>query len=244
LENGDVDKNEAALVAFRKMATNAIPAPLKWFKSGGPPLQKMISKLNRQQSVVDLPFGTPWHQTMAASWALYAMGTNAKPALPVLTNLLFHSNALITSTVVMAGIGSEAIPILLSALTNQNYRIRHSAASGLGWAHSDLDVVVPALIAMLQDSERIVRYTAASSLGEVHARPEIAVPALMNALSSDDPLLRSTALISLGGFEGKANEAVPAVVAALKDKDETVRKTAASVLKQIDPESAAKEGVR
>src|SRR5437588_7191699 len=147
LENWDGDTNNAAFVAFHEMGTNSVPALLNVIQSGGPRFQRMMLELNRKQPLVHLPFGTPWHQTIAASRALYAMGTNARSALPVLTNLLFHTNALITSTIALAGIGPEALPSLLSALTNQSYRIRLSAASGLGYERSDLDVVVPALIA-------------------------------------------------------------------------------------------------
>src|SRR5579859_6279820 len=118
LEDWDGDTNNAAYVAFREMGTNAIPALLDIIQSGGPPIQRTILKLNRKQSVVNFPFGTPWHETMAATWGLYAMGTNAKPALPVITNLLFHTNtfALISSATVLAGIGMEGVPPLLAAL--------------------------------------------------------------------------------------------------------------------------------
>jgi hypothetical protein len=132
LEDWDGDTNDAAFVAFRVMGTNAIPQLLNVIQSGGPPIQRMILELNKRQSVVKLPFGTPWHQEMAATWGLYAMGTNAKPALPVLTNLLFLADASIPSSTVLAGIGLEGVPSLLTALTNRNYRMRHSAASGLG----------------------------------------------------------------------------------------------------------------
>jgi hypothetical protein len=54
LENWNGNTNDAAFVAFREMGTNAIPALLNVIQSGGPPLQKMILKLNREQSVVDL----------------------------------------------------------------------------------------------------------------------------------------------------------------------------------------------
>jgi len=201
-------------------------------------------KLNQRQNVVTLPYGQPWHQTTAAAWALYAMGSNASPALPALTNLLFRSNTFISTTTAMAGIGSEAIPVLLAALTNRDYRIRHSAASGLGWERMDLNIVVTALIARLQDTDSIVRIAAASSLGQLHSEPELTVPALIKSLRSDESLFRRTILVSLANFGTNARTAVPVIVIALNDQDELVRQSAAFALKEIDPEVAAKAGLK
>jgi len=244
LENWNGDTNDAAFLAFRGMGTNAIPALLNVLQTGGSPFQTAIMKLNQQQSVVHLRFGTPWHQTMAAAWAFYAMGTNAKPALPALTNLFFHTNELFTSTLALAGIAPEGVSVLLTALTNRDYHIRDSAASGLGWVHSDLDVVVPALIASLRDGNLTVHHSAAFSLGHLHALPELTVPALTNDLSNNNPLLRCIVLSSLAEFGGKAEECVPMVVAALNDNDGLVRTNAAHALIKIDPEAAAKAGVK
>src|SRR5437899_1287491 len=177
---------------------------------------------------------------MAATWALYAMSTNAKPALPALTNLLLHTNELIPSAIVLAGIGSDAIPILLAALTNQDWRIRHAVASGLGMARSDADVIVPALIARLQDNQRLVQSSAAFSPGELHTKAELVVPALTNAFPSADSLLRCFILASLQEFGSQATQAIPTIVSALKDENGDVRENATEAFKQIDPDGAAK----
>lgn len=244
MEDWDGDTNYPAYIAFQNMGSNAIPALLSVIESGGSRLQKLTFQLNQKQSIVHLPGGTPWRQEMGATWALYAMGTNAAPTFQVFTNWLLHTNKTIPSAIVLAGIGSEAIPTLIAALTNQERRIRHSAASGLAWARSDVDLIIPALIARLSDRDATMQYMAASSLGQIHARPDIAVPALIKNLSSTDPLLRGTILISLGLFEGKALEALPVIMVALKDPDPLVRQSAGFALKQIDPEAAAKAGVK
>jgi HEAT repeat protein len=244
LEDWDGDTNNAAFVAFSAMGTNAIPPLLEILKSGGPPIQKMILEANRKQSVIDLPYGTPWIQTVAAAWALYAIGTNAQQALPELTNLLFRTNASTTSATALAGIGPTALPSLLSALTNQNDRIRYAAASGLGRERSDFNIVVPALIARLQDKSSMVRSAAVISLGHLHAEPELAVPALIKDFSSNDNLHRRLILTSLGEFESKAKESEPMILDALNDSDESVRQSAAFAIKNIDPEAAAKAGVK
>jgi len=244
LKNWDGDTNAAAYIAFREMGTNAIPSLLHVLESGDPRINRIIMKINQKQSLVRLPFGRPWDYSMAATWALYAMGTNAKPALPALAQMLLRTNNLICSATVLAGIGADAIPVLLTALTNQNDRIRHAAISGMGWTRSDFDILVPALAARLQETNRLVCCAAAISLGHLHAKPEIAVPALTNAYSNADTLARSSILMSLGQFEGQAKAAVPTITSALKESSQSVRESAAWAFQQIDPEGAASAGVR
>jgi hypothetical protein len=148
------DTNQDAFIVFREMGTNAIPALLEIIQSGDPPFfRRWILELNSKQSLVQFPVRETRDQSWAASAALYAMGANAKPALPALTNLLFHSNTVWLSAVPLAGMGSAGLPPLLAALTNQNAFIRISAAAALSWERSDLNLVVPALITRLLISQ-------------------------------------------------------------------------------------------
>ena len=249
------DVNPHAVVALRAMGINAIPALLKIIQSYDSPFDRMILEPDRLQSLVHLPLVEKWHerslersqQRWAASYALYALGTNARPALPALTNLFFHSSTVIISAlsaVPLAGMGSEGLPPLLAALTNRNADIRLSAATGLTWARSDLNLVVPALIERLSDQDRTVHFTAVLGLGQLHAEPGLAVPALMEDFPGKDPELRSLILEALGRFETSGKAAVPMLLESLSDNDQAVRDDAASALKQIDPEAAAKAGVK
>ena len=173
------------------------------------------------------------------------MDANAKPPLPALTKLLFDANTAYLSAAPLAGMGSAGLPPLIAALTNQNERIRASAASGLGWARSDLNIVVPALIARLSDPDWNVHHAAVEALGRLHAEPGLAVPALMKDYPVNDRwLLRSPILIALGRFETNASAAVPMLLGALSNNDQDVRNQAAWALKQIDPAAAAKAGVK
>src|ERR1041384_927177 len=127
------DTNDPAFVAFTHMPTNPIPPLLEIIRSPRTPSQEVIHKFNRKQSFLRIDEGKSWRRSSAASWALYAMGTNARPAFHALTNLLFETNALFSSTIPLAAMGSDGIGVLIVALTNQDWRIRDSAAVGLGW---------------------------------------------------------------------------------------------------------------
>jgi HEAT repeat protein len=241
------DTNQAALVAIREMGTNAIPTLLKIMESDDPPFQRMMSELNRKQSLVHFPVREKPYPRWAASAALYAMGASARPAFPTLTNLLFHANSLFKTAApanALAGMGSGGLPPLLAALTNQNPFIRSSAATGLGWARSDLNIVVPALIARLGDRDWWVHCEAVLALGHLHAEPELAVPALMKDYPGNDPKLRSEILRAIGRFETNASAAVPMLLETLSDNDPEIRHGAAWALKHIDSEAAAKAGVK
>jgi len=112
------------------------------------------------------------------------------------------------SAMPLAGMGSDGLPPLIAALTNQNRIIRLSAANGLGWERSDLNIVVPALIALLGDQDMSVHVSAVNALGQLHAEPGLAVPALMKDFPGNDPLRRNLILMSLGQFGTNAKAAV------------------------------------
>jgi hypothetical protein len=245
------DTNQAAFIAFREMGTNAIPALLKIIQSYDSPFDRMVLEPDRMQSLVHFPLVEKWHQRAsershlrwAATFALYAMGANAKPAFPALTNLLFHTNTHFFSGA-LAGMGPEGVSALIAALTNQNADIRLSAATGLMWGRSDLNLVVPALIARLSDQDSGVHRTAVLVVGQLHAEPGLAVPALMKDFPGKDPELRSLILDALGRFETNGKAAVPLFLETLSDNDQAVRDDAAFALKHIDPAAAAKAGVK
>jgi HEAT repeat protein len=245
------DSNQAAYVAFREMGTKAIPWLLRIIRSDDPPFQRMTSELNRMQSLVHFPVREASKLRWAATFALYAMGTNAESALPALTNLLFRTNAAnyllrLHSAISLAGMGTAGLPPLLAALTNQNSSIRAAAAEALRWERSDVNLVIPALVARLNhenDQEMHVHLRILDTLGRLHAEPGLAVPALMKDFSGNDPWLRSQILWTIGQFGTNAKAAVPMLVEALSDEDQAVRDQAVLALRKIDP-AAAKAGVK
>src|SRR5207247_10071911 len=119
------DTNDPAFLAFKEMGTNAIRPLLTSIKPEQPsPVKRAIWKFNRMQSLVEIPTGDSFAHEEATIAAFAALGSNARPAFPALTNWLFDTNYAFASARVLAGIGSDATPSLLRALTNQNRIIR------------------------------------------------------------------------------------------------------------------------
>ena len=88
-------------------------------------------------------------------------------------------------------------------------------------------------------------------LGAIRQQPERVVPILIGILDKTQNLqhsviLRPYALIALREFEAEAKPAVPSLLRLLNDERETtrLRSNAANALRAIDPEAAAKAGVK
>jgi HEAT repeat protein len=99
-------------------------------------------------------------------------------------------------------------------------------------------------IQRLKDPDVVKRRQAVRELGERTGDAQRVVPALADALSDENDYVRRDAARALGKFGVEAREALPALQAVVKDKEAHVRVAAADALKKIDPQAAAKAGVR
>lgn len=70
------------------------------------------------------------------------------------------------------------------------------------------------------------------------------MPALVTCLSNNDLFAHYTAADALGKFGTDAKPAIPALIALLNDPLGLARQAATNALLQIDPEAAAKAGVK
>jgi HEAT repeat protein len=167
----------------------------------------------------------------AAFWGFRMLGTNAQSAVPALVEIV-DQNISPTSQMlainVLGQIGppaKEAIPSLLRWSTNTDANVRRGAVWVLGRIHAEPDRVVPALISVTRDPNKSVQYCAIESLGRFGLDAKPAVPALAELLNST----QSPAYIS-----------IPPNV----PKPVDLREVTAKALKAIDPEAAAKTGIK
>jgi HEAT repeat protein len=106
----------------------------------------------------------------------------------------------------------------------------------LGQAARD---ATPTLLLLLDDKQ--TSYTAAIALGGIGVE---SIPVLTGALTNTHACARESAARVLGRFGAKAQSAVPALVRCTNDADESVRSFAAFALRQVDPKTAPKAGVK
>lgn len=235
----DMDKHRAAERAIRSIGADAIPVLTERLKVSSASLDQV--------------------QDMHTVSAFDALGTQARPAIPVLVELLAPAydaarespsepNAQLTSrktvsaALALQAIGQASVGPLINALTAEDVKIRFGAAMAMEYFPRSEEDVVPALVKTLEDKDCDVRWRAARSIGTLHAMPELSVPALAERLRNDPATnVRCYAIFALAKFGDKAEASVPDLTRAAADSDSVIRSYARDALKAIDPAATTKE---
>jgi hypothetical protein len=116
---------------------------------------------------------------------------------------------------------------------------RRAVADAL--AHGD-NRVIAAYAAGLNDTDPNVRYNAGLGLAELY--PNIAAKAGVKNLEDSDTGIRLSAVTVLGHVGKRDINAIAGLVEALRDAEYEVRSAATNWLRRVDPEAAAKAGVK
>jgi HEAT repeat protein len=136
----------------------------------------------------------------------------------------------------LGNIGNAAVPALLQALQNSDWKSRKFAAIGLGEVDRIIEPanVIAALASRLTDVHPEVRDRSAWALGEIE--DATAVGPLLNALTDTDSRVRARAAWALGEIEHPS--AVNGLLAALTDSDAVVRERSIGALGEIESDLA------
>jgi hypothetical protein len=203
--------------AIRHIGTNAIPTLLQMLRESDSPLKsKLISMIDRQNwmPIYMLP---SMDKNGAASKAFIVLGPDAKDAAPSLIKI-YEQKISVTSQYSTA----EAI-------------------GGIGPAAID---AIPALIQGLRTTNWDVRLDTAWALGRIHSEPATVLPELQKLLHDPNLYVRMATVKALQAFGTNATPAVPELTAMLNDQNKHMRVAATNALNQINPEAAAKAGVK
>lgn len=197
-----------------------------------------------------------------AVWVLGHFQSNAPVVLPTLIHCLKDKSFFVqTEAAISIGdIGREpklAVPALLEILENgrSHPQVRWCACLSLGKFKQEAQSATAPLLAALTDSDPSVRGTAAIALVQIHPQDhnivEKAMPFLIEDLRGLQgpnigfPLnFRHPAIRALEECASEARPAVPALLECLQDKELYMRQAAGRALKAIDPEAAAKAGIK
>jgi HEAT repeat protein len=139
---------------------------------------------------------------------------------------------------------------LMGSLSDTDAPVRAKAAHELGqlaWLirpPPKAAQAIPALIHAFSDKDINVRADAAVSLGEFGTNAVVAIPVLIHGLSDTNIYVRYAVTEALGYFGTNAAPAVPILVSYLTNSDTRLRRDAAKSLNKIDPDAAAKAGVK
>ncbi len=183
--------------------------------------------------------------------ALREIGPDAQAASPALAELLKDPESFVRKLAAEAlgKIGPQAgaaVPALVEALRDQDALVRQHVAEALGKIGPDARSAVPALRAALQDEDSVVGRLAAEALGNIGPDAKPTAPALTGALKNNDPVFRLLAAEALGKIGADAKEAVQVLLQLAQDQESEgdIRAMATAALKRMDPEAAARAGIR
>ena len=219
--NGAPGKStEEADRALREAGTNAIPVLLRMLREKESPFRRQMMGLLRMQKVVQVHYTPVERRNQAAYFAFLRLGGS--------------------------GTGAElAVPQLMEIYQERiSPFARQCAAMSLGAYGPAARSAIPVLLRGLADTNVLVRCDTLNGLGHIRADPELVVPALAKALNDPVPKVRLFACMALSQQAQEAKPAAPALAKALNDSDSGVRFMAANALKAIDPEAAARAGVK
>ena len=121
---------------------------------------------------------------------------------------------------------------------------RAVAAASIGSFGPEAQIAIPDLIKALKGNDRAVRGAAAKALGDIHSQPETVIPLLIAYLDDPQDDVPAAAVEALGEFGALSRPALPKMIPLLKKQDKDLQHALRIALKQIDPEEAAKAGVK
>jgi HEAT repeat protein len=133
---------------------------------------------------------------------------------------------------VLAGFGTNAIPLLTQAIKSPNKKLAWAAIESLGLMGQAAVSAVPALTEQIvTPADQWFAALACETVGKIGPGAKSAVPALIQVLSThtyEDA--RTKAAQALGQVDPRSDSTVKALKAALEDKSEPVRKAAEKAL--------------
>ena len=188
----------------------------------------------------------------AAANSLVEIGPAAKTAIPVLIESAASTNSHVRAFALytLGRISLESklvVPVLIKGLHDRDHEVRYSSAFGLGalaFMGGDAKPANAALVETLKDSHRSERAAAAMALGHIHSDPGLVVPALIEMLRDPDVQLHAIAATAIGEFGNDGKPAVAPLNELLSQRNQDARKAATNALKAIDPEAAARAGLK
>ena len=103
---------------------------------------------------------------------------------------------------------------------------------------------IPSVMRWVASTNESQRISAVYVLSQIKSQPSVVIPVLVAFLSHTNFEVRLWAVEGIGNFGTEAQRVLPALTKMLSDPNGPVRRAATNALKAIDPEAAARAGVK
>ena len=245
---------DARTLAVRQIGTNGIPTLIELMSSRPTPWAKMRGAIAELFPARIGEFLYPYHsrnfperKNSAACDGFAILGTNAEPALPAMSNLLFQGTEHMQLTSAISSIGSKGMAVLTNALVRTRAHSFNTAALALGWQYENGKSAVPALLNCVE--EGYASYQILGALGRIGCDDPRLVSALIRLLEqrssqTNTNLNEEMAFLLLGLQREKARPAAPLVIAGYQlvaddPNAPAARRFYRRILKSIAPDLVA-----
>jgi HEAT repeat protein len=231
---------EPASAAIRAMGTNCLPLLLAHIKHNPSALGTKLVRFADKQQLLKLPFYGQDPYRSASIVALHALGPQAVALCPDLLALTKNPRTWWWANMSLLAIGTNSIPFLELACENTN---RAAADSVLMLAF--MRTMPPPYFSW--GSNKALNGKPVLNLG--YAVGEEAVREIAKMLEHPSPAVRRASAEALSRYNSapytqELKSVVPLLIKACGDTNEAVRISAATTLKSIDPEAAARAGIK
>ena len=203
--------------AVRQIGTNSIPTLLHKLRAHDSKLKLALLRLSDEQHFIRFWSLPAFFPTRQAAVAFHALGAQASNAVPFLIQTYREK------------IGSDS---------------QCGCAEALGWIGPAASEAIPDLVSAATNSDHTLRWVAVAALAHLHTETKLVLPVLVAALRDPDPVVRKHAVWTLEGLGAEAKLAVPTLTQSLVDSNSFMSTDVSNALKAIDPEAAAKAGVK
>ena len=240
---------DEAQEAVQHFGTNAIPTLLRLLRTPDSPFRRRAFELIERQHFVRISHIPPMQLYMEIVRGFGELGAEARPAVAQLCQIYDQHSSEVSRQIIpqlMADIGPSArdtIPLLVRGTTDPDPYVRNNSLYALRRIGGEPALVVPALIKCLTDPIDYVRAKAADALAAFGTNAQPAVPELLKLLARE-PANPSVVGSAYSETFTTAWGLHPTGAGRPRVGSLEVSGAVTAALKAIDPETAAKAGVK
>ena len=236
------NEQAAARKAIGTLGTNALPWLMSEFKRPPPKLRNKFYGWVARNTRWDFRSRRDEQRIRLASHGIYLLGSNAAPALPMLSTYLADPERGMRAANAMAGAGELSLPYVLRAVSSTNRDLAYVGTWCLMQLARETESAIPHLVNMMNYWDFSVRSMALSGLGKVKARPDLTLPSIVRATTDADQRIRihATHLLEYENSEGKP--AIPALRRLMTNSDPAIAAAASNTIFRIDPSAMTHPG--